>query len=174
MKCLTDIITAAEMIKKRDPAAHSLLEIFMTYSGFHALAYYRAAHWFYRHNFYLLAALISHSGKMTTGIEIHPGAKIGKFLFIDHGNGVVIGQTAVIGDNVTIMHNVTLGSRKQMNNRRHPIVGNNVFIGAGAQLLGPITIGAKAKIGAGTIVLIDVPEGATIVGNPGHLVTRKK
>ncbi|ANK60542.1 MULTISPECIES: serine O-acetyltransferase EpsC [Loigolactobacillus] len=168
------MFTAAKAIQQRDPAAHSVWEVILTYSGFHALAFYRLAHWFQQHSHHLLAALIAHWGKRVTGVEIHPAAQIGRQVFIDHGTGVVIGETAVIGDRVTILHNVTLGSRHLQAGRRHPVVANDVLIGAGAQLLGAIQIGAHVKIGAGTIVLTDVPAYTTIVGNPGKPVEQQR
>lgn len=161
---------AARYIVKQDPAAKSVWEVILTYSGFHALGIHRIAHWLYRHHRYLSASLVAHLSKVMTGVEIHPGAKIGKHVFIDHGLGVVIGETAVVGDYVTILHGVTLGSRKAQSGRRHPVVGNHVFIGANAMLLGNITVGAQVKIGAGTVVLNDVPSSSTVVGNPGHIV----
>lgn len=173
MSHLKNIIEAAGMIQKRDPAAHSIWEVLLTYPGFHALAYHQLANFLYRRRHYLLAVIIAHWGKRATGVDIHPGASIGKFLFIDHGNGVVIGETTIIGNQVTILHNVTLGSRKATDGRRHPKIEDGVFIGAGAQILGPVVIGQRAKVGAGTVVLNDVPDGATVVGNPGRIINKK-
>lgn len=164
------MFAAAKYIVNQDPAAKSVWEVILTYSGFHALGYYRVAHWLYRHHRYLLAALIAHLGKVMTDVEIHPGAQIGHHVFIDHGHGVVIGETAIVGNYVTILHGVTLGSRKTEGGRRHPYVANHVFIGANALLLGRINVGVRAKIGAGTVVLHDIPADATVVGNPGRIV----
>lgn len=160
------MFSAAKYIVNNDPAARNIWEVMLTYSGFHALAYYRVSHWLYQRQDYLLAAIVAHLGKRTSGVEIHPGAQIGKHVFIDHGMGVVIGETAVIGDFVTILHGVTLGSRRTVAGKRHPQVGNHVLIGANAMLLGPIEIGAFAKIGAGSVVLDDVVSNTTVVGNP--------
>lgn len=170
---LTNIYNAAKYIQKVDPAASSAWEVILTYAGFHALGWYRVSHWFYQHHFRLIAAILSNFGKFFTKVEIHPGARIGKHVFIDHGYGTVIGETAVVGDYVTILHGVTLGSRRpdaDINQPRHPWVGDHVFIGAHAQLLGNIHVGDHAKIGASTTVLHDVPAGRTVVGNPGRLV----
>lgn len=172
-KTRSQMFAAAKNIYERDPAAHSMWEVLLTYSGFHALAFYRLAHYFYVRQHYLLAAFVAHWGKRATGVEIHPAAKIGKHLFIDHGTGIVIGQTAVIGDEVTILHNVTLGSRHpRSSGPRHPQIADHVFIGAGAQILGRIYIGEYAKIGAGAIVLQDVPAYTTAVGNPARLLLK--
>ncbi|AWW98888.1 serine O-acetyltransferase [Oenococcus oeni] len=164
------MFTAAKFIQQHDPAAPGIWEILLTYSGFHAVGFYRIAHYFWQHKHRLLAMLISHWGKKATGVEIHPAAVIGKNLFIDHGLGVVIGETAVIGNQVTILQNVTLGSRRPIPGLRHPHIADNVFIGANAQILGAIKIGEYAKIGAGSVVLNNVPAHRTIVGNPGRLV----
>jgi len=165
------IIEEAKNILKKDPAAKSLLEVILLYPGLHALIYHRIAHWFYVRKHFVIARWISQFARHRTGIEIHPGAKIGKGLFIDHGMGVVIGETAEIGDNVTIFHGVTLGGTgKEKNVKRHPTVGDNVVIGAGAKILGPIKIGNNAKIGANSVVLKDVPPYGTVVGIPGKVV----
>ncbi len=160
----------------RDPAARSKLEVILAYPGFHAVVWYRLARWFWRRKFYLLGRVISHIGRMLTGIEIHPGATIGKGFFIDHGLGVVIGETAEIGDNVTLYHDVTLGgiapsvdSDSQRQRKRHPTLGNDVIVGSGAQILGPITIGDGARVGANSVALMDVPPGATVVGIPAKI-----
>lgn len=155
----------------RDPAARSKLEIALCYPGFHALLVYRGANWLWKRNFKLIARVISHIGRILTGIEIHPGARIGDRFFIDHGMGVVIGETASIGNNVTIYHDVTLGGTSWEKGVRHPQVGDDVIIGAGAQLLGPIHIGAGARIGSNAVVVRDVPAGATMVGVPAREVT---
>lgn len=165
------IIEEAKNILKKDPAAKSLLEVILLYPGLHALIYHRIAHWFYVRKHFVIARWISQFARHRTGIEIHPGAKIGKGLFIDHGMGVVIGETAEIGNNVTIFHGVTLGGTgKEKNVKRHPTVGDNVVIGAGAKILGPIKIGNNAKIGANSVILKDVPPYGTVVGIPGKVV----
>jgi len=165
------IIEEAKNILKKDPAAKSLLEVILLYPGLHALIYHRIAHWFYVRKHFVIARWISQFARHRTGIEIHPGAKIGKGLFIDHGMGVVIGETAEIGNNVTIFHGVTLGGTgKEKDVKRHPTVGDNVVIGAGAKVLGPIKIGNNAKIGANAVVLKDVPPYATVVGIPAKVV----
>lgn len=154
----------AKNIQEKDPAANNIFYVILLYQGFHALVLYRISHFFYNYKLYFIARLISHISRFLTGIEIHPGAKIGKRLFIDHGSGVVIGQTATIGDNCTIYHGVTLGGTGKDTLKRHPDIGNNVFIGCGAKILGPIHIGNSVKIGANAIVLKDVPDNTTIVG----------
>lgn len=155
-----------ENVMKNDPAARTKLEVLLLYQSIHVLIFYRIAHGLYKIKLFFLARLVSQLGRFFTGIEIHPGAKIGKGLFIDHGMGVVIGETAEIGDNVTIYHGVTLGGTGKENGKRHPTVGNNVIIGCGAKILGPISIGDGAKIGANSVVLKDVPKGKTVVGIP--------
>jgi len=159
-------------IKLRDPAARNNLQIILTYPGVKALINYKIAHFFWKIHFKLLAELITYHTRKKYSIEIHPGAQIGKNLFIDHGTGVVIGETSIIGDNVTIYHGVTLGGRGLVHGKRHPTVGDNVIIGANAQLLGNITIGDNARIGANATVLYDVLENQTIVGE--HRVVEKK
>ena len=154
-----------ERIMKNDPAARSSIEVLL-YPTIHALIAYRVSHYLYKKNIFLLARLISQVSRFFTGIEIHPGAKIGKGLVIDHGMGVVIGETAEIGDDVLIYHGVTLGGTGKDKGKRHPTVGNNVVIGAGAKVLGPIYVGSNAKIGANSVVLKEVPNGATAVGIP--------
>lgn len=156
-----------ESVMKNDPAARSKIEVLLLYQSIHVLIFYRIANRLYRFKLFFLARLISQLGRFFTGIEIHPGAKIGKGLFIDHGMGVVIGETAEIGDNVIIYHGVTLGGTGKEKGKRHPTVGNNVIIGCGAKVLGPINIGDEAKIGANAVVLKDVPQGKTVVGIPG-------
>lgn len=153
-----------------DPAAKSAFEIVLTYNGFHALVLYRIAHFFHIRNFRLIARIISSLGRFFTGIEIHPGAKIGYGVFIDHGTGVVIGETAEIGNNVTIYQGATLGGTGKDSGKRHPTLENGVMVSAGAKILGPINIGRNAKIGAGSVVLQDVPPNATVVGVPGVVV----
>lgn len=162
--------TDLEAVMTRDPAATSKLSVFFTYSGFKAIRRHRRANWFYRHGMQGLARFISQRTKKKTGVEIHPGATIGEGVFIDHGMGVVIGETAEIGNNVTIYQGVTLGGTGKQKGKRHPTVGNNVMIGAGAKVLGAIHIGNDAKIGAGSVVLKDVPPHSTVVGVPGRAV----
>lgn len=151
-------------IKQRDPSARNSLEILLLYSGVHALIRHRIAHFFYKIKLKFIARLISTVGRRRTGIEIHPAAKIGKNLFIDHGIGVVIGETAVVGNNCTIYQGVTLGGTGKEHNKRHPTLGDNVIVGAGAKVLGNITIGNNVKIGANSVVLKDVPDNCTVVG----------
>jgi len=164
-------------IKKRDPAARSLLGIVLTYPGVKAVFIYRLASFFHIAGFSLLARIISQAARFFTGIEIHPGAKIGKNLFIDHGMGVVIGETSEIGNNVTIYHAVTLGgispsvdSERQRHEKRHPTIGDNVVIGSGAQIIGPVKVGNGARIAANAVVVKDVPDDATMVGVPAKVV----
>lgn len=161
-----------QVIFERDPAAKSILEVLLTYPGLHAILFHRIAHWFYRKKFYLIARIISQFSRFLTGIEIHPGAKIGEGLFIDHGAGVVIGETAEIGDNVTIYQGVTLGGTGKEKGKRHPTIGNNVVISSGAKVLGSFTVGDNVKIGAGSVVLKPVPPNCTVVGVPGKVVVR--
>ncbi|MDO8885976.1 serine O-acetyltransferase [Candidatus Oleimmundimicrobium sp.] len=159
-----------QAVKDRDPAARSVLEIFLTYPGFHALRFHRVAHWFYLRNLKLIARLISHLSRFLTGVEIHPGAKIGRSFFIDHGMGVVIGETTEIGDNVTLYQGVTLGGIGKEKGKRHPTIGNNVVIGVGATVLGSITIDDNSVIGGGAVVINSVPPNSTVVGVPGRVV----
>lgn len=159
-------------VLENDPAAKSKLEVFLLYPTIHALIAYRMAHYLYKHRFFILARLISQIARFFTGIEIHPGATIGKGLFIDHGMGVVIGETAEIGDDVMIYHGVTLGGTGKDKGKRHPTVENNVIIGAGAKVLGPIVIGEGAKIGANSVVVKDVPSNATAVGTPAKNIVK--
>ena len=156
--------------RARDPAARSRLEVYFLYSGFKAVRAYRKANWFYRHNMKFMARYISQRARHKTGIEIHPGATIGKGLFIDHGMGVVIGETAEIGDNCTLYQNVTLGGTGKDHGKRHPTLGNNVLVGAGAKILGPFRIGDNARVAAGAVVLNEVPDNATAVGVPARIV----
>jgi serine O-acetyltransferase len=157
---------------ERDPAARSYLEVLLCYPGLHALWGHRFNHWLWRHGLRFLARFHSQWVRFWTGIEIHPGARIGHRLFIDHGLGVVIGETAIVGDDVTIYQGVTLGGTGKEKGKRHPTIGNNVSIGSGAKLLGNITIGENCRVGAGSVVLRDVPANSTIVGVPGHIVLR--
>ena len=160
-----------QVIRERDPAIKSNMEVFL-YPSFKVMMHYRIAHKLYLKKHFFLARYISQRGVRKTGIEIHPGARIGKGLFIDHGNGVIIGETAVIGDNVTIYQGVTLGGTGKEHGKRHPTVEDNVMISAGAKVLGSFTIGANSKIGAGSVVLSEVPPGSTVVGVPGRVVRR--
>ncbi len=159
------------IIRERDPAIHSSMEVFL-YPSFKAMMHYRIAHRLYQKNHFFLARYVSQRGARRTGIEIHPGAQIGRGLFIDHGNGVIIGETTVIGDNVTLYQGVTLGGTGKEHGKRHPTVGNNVMISAGAKVLGSFTIGDNSKIGAGSVVLSEVPPNSTVVGVPGRVVKR--
>lgn len=159
-----------DSIIERDPAARSRLEVYFLYSGFKAVRSYRKSNWFFRHNMKFIARFISQRARHKTGIEIHPGAKIGKGLFIDHGMGVVIGETAEIGDNCTIYQNVTLGGTGKEQGKRHPTLGNNVLVGSGAKVLGPFRVGDNARIAAGAVVLTEVPDNATAVGVPARIV----
>ena len=159
-----------DTIMERDPAARSRAEVYFLYAGFKAVRSYRHANWFYRRGHTFIARWISQRARRKTGIEIHPGATIGKGLFIDHGMGVVIGETAEIGDNCTIYQNVTLGGTGKDTGKRHPTLGDNVLIGAGAKVLGPFTIGSNARVAAGAVVLEEVPENATAVGVPAKIV----
>ncbi|MGA8026662.1 MAG: serine O-acetyltransferase [Bryobacteraceae bacterium] len=159
-----------QAIKREDPAAKSSLEILLCYSGLHAVLFHRVAHWFYRRKSYVLARLISQWSRFLTGIEIHPGAKIGERLFIDHGTGVVIGETAELGDDVLLYQGVTLGGTGNECGKRHPTLGNRVVVGTGAKILGNITLGNGVKVGAGSVVVHSVPAGSTVVGIPGRVV----
>jgi len=159
-----------DTVLREDPAANSALEILLCYPGVHAILLHRLAHWLNRHGWGLTARLVSQFARWLTGIEIHPGAKIGRRFFIDHGMGVVIGETAEIGDDVLIYQGVTLGGTGKDKGKRHPTVKNNVVIGAGAKVLGAITIQDNVKIGAGSVVVKSVPEGSTVVGIPGKIV----
>lgn len=158
---------------KNDPAARNKIEVFLLYPCIHALIHHRISHFLYKRKFFFLARVISQLSRFFTGIEIHPGATIGKGLFIDHGMGVVIGETAEIGDNVTLYHGVTLGGTGKDTGKRHPTVGNNVTIGSGAKILGPITIGDGVKVGANSVVLKDVPANCTAVGIPAKIIYKK-
>jgi len=156
----------------RDPAAKSVLEILLCYSGLHALWFYRLNHWLWNHRMRLLSRWLSQVARLLTGIEIHPAAQIGRRLFIDHGMGVVIGETTVIGDDVTLYQGVTLGGTGKEKGKRHPTIGNSVVVGAGARILGNIRVGDNSRVGAGSVVLRDVPDNSTIVGVPGHVILR--
>lgn len=159
-------------ILERDPAAQSVLEVVLCYSGLHAVVFHRFNHWLWEHRLRLLARWLSQWARLLTGIEIHPGAQIGRRLFIDHGMGVVIGETSIVGDDVTLFQDVTLGGTGKEKGKRHPTIGNHVVIGAGARVLGNILVGDNSRVGAGSVVLRDVPDNSTIVGVPGHIVLR--
>ena len=159
-----------QTVFSKDPAARSTLEVLLCYPGMHAIWYHRLSHWFWVRGFRLTGRLISHYARGRTGIEIHPGATIGRRFFIDHGMGVVIGETAEIGEDVLMYHGVTLGGVSLEKKKRHPTIGNNVVIGAGAAILGPFLVGDGAKIGAGSVVVKAVPPGGTVVGIPGKIV----
>ncbi len=161
-------------IFERDPAARSIVEVIFCYPGFHAILIYRLANWFWRKKFYFIGRLLSHIGRFLTGIEIHPGATIGKRFFIDHGMGVVIGETAEVGDDVTLYHGVTLGGVSLNKGKRHPTLGNNVIVGSGAKILGPFRVGDNSKIGSNSVVVKEVPDNSTVVGIPGRIVTDVK
>ena len=160
-------------IMKQDPAARNFLEVILLYPSIHCLIFYRISHLFYKNRFFFIARFVSQLARFLTGIEIHPGAKIGKGLFIDHGIGVVIGETTEIGDNVIIYHGVTLGGTGKCCGKRHPTIGDNVIIGAGAKVLGPINIGNNSKIGANSVVLKNIPDNTTAVGIPSKNIERK-
>ena len=159
-------------IRERDPAARSGVEVFLLYSGLHAVIWYRIAHWFFKHHLFFIARLLSQTAKWLTGIEIHPGATIGKGLLIDHGSGVVIGETAEIGDNCTIYQGVTLGGTGKDKGKRHPTLGDNVMVGSGAKILGPFKVGSNYKIAANAVVQEEIPENCTAVGVPARIVRR--
>jgi len=172
MGIISNIQEEIRVIRERDPAIHSSMEVFL-YPSFKVMLHYRLAHRLYQKKHYFWARWISQRGVRKTGIEIHPGAQIGKGFFIDHGNGVIIGETTIIGDNVTLYQGVTLGGTGKEHGKRHPTIGDNVMISAGAKVLGSFTIGANSKIGAGSVVLSEVPPDSTVVGVPGRVVKRK-
>ena len=171
MGLISNLKEEIRVIRERDPAIHSSMEVFL-YPSFKVMLHYRLAHKLYLKKHYFLARYISQQGVRKTGIEIHPGAQIGKGFFIDHGNGVIIGETTIIGDNVTLYQGVTLGGTGKEHGKRHPTIGNNVMISAGAKVLGSFTIGDNSKIGAGSVVLSEVPPNSTVVGVPGRVVKR--
>lgn len=154
----------------RDPAARGFWEVFFTYPGFHAITWHRFAHFLWKKRFYFFARVLSQISRFLTGVEIHPGAKLGRRFFIDHGMGVVIGETAEVGDDVTIYHGVTLGGTSLKKEKRHPTIGNSVVIGAGAKVLGPFRVGDRVRIGSNSVVLKEVPDDSTVVGVPGKIV----
>src|ERR1700675_980776 len=160
-------------VMERDPAAKSRLEVFLCYSGLHAVWFYRINHWLWNHGLFLIGRFLSQIVRFLTAIEIHPGAKIGRRLFIDHGVGVVIGETAVVGDDVTLYQGVTLGGTGKEHGKRHPTIEDGVVAGSGAKILGNITVGKNCRIGAGSVVLRSVPEDSTVVGVPGHIIFRE-
>jgi serine O-acetyltransferase len=168
--CMREDIAA---VLESDPAAKSGLEVVLLYSGLHALWGYRVHHWLWIHGWRFMARALSQWARLITGIEIHPGAEIGHRFFVDHGMGVVIGETTIIGDDVTLYQGVTLGGTGKETGKRHPTLRNNVVIGAGARVLGNITIGENSRVGAGSVVLRDVPDNSTVVGVPGHIVLRQ-
>jgi serine O-acetyltransferase len=170
MPKVTQIAQDLQAVFERDPAATSRLEVFLTYSGFHALLAYRISHWLWKRKLPFFPRLISQIARWLTGVEIHPGATIGTGFFIDHGMGVVIGETTEIGDYVTLFQGVTLGGTGKERGKRHPTLGNHVVVGAGAKVLGGIRIGDNVKVGANAVVLRSVPANSTVVGNPGRIV----
>lgn len=159
-------------IKSRDPAARNKAEIFFLYSGLHAVIWYRISHWFFKRKLKFIARGISQFARFLTGIEIHPGAEIGRGLFIDHGNGVVIGETSIVGDNCTIYQGVTLGGTGKDTGKRHPTLGDNVLVGSGAKILGPFKVGDNSRIAANAVVLEEVPDNSTAVGVPARIVRK--
>lgn len=159
-----------EVVFERDPAARSMWEVLLCYPGLHAIWLHRISHWLYKNDFIVLPRMISNLGRFLTGIEIHPGATIGKGLFIDHGTGIVIGETAEVGDNVTLYQGVTLGGTGKEKGKRHPTIGDNVVVASGAKVLGSFSVGENSKIGAGSVVLKEVPPNSTVVGIPGQVV----
>ena len=167
------LLEDARNIQRKDPAARSVLEVILLYPGFHILVYHRIAHWLYEHGHFFLARWVSQHGRHKTGIEIHPGARIGRCLFIDHGMGIVFGETTVIGDNCTIYHGVTLGGTGKDTGKRHPTIGNNVLVGSGAKVLGPFKVGDNSRVAANAVVLREIPEDSTAVGAPARIVRQK-
>src|SRR5215813_8840677 len=162
-----------QAVFERDPAVRSKWDVVFAYPGFHAVLFHRLAHWLWDYGWTTLARVVSHCSRFLTGIEIHPGARIGRRLFIDHGMGVVIGETSIVGDDVTLYQGVTLGGTGKEHGKRHPTVEDNVVVGGGAKILGNIVVGKNCRIGAGSVVLRNVPDNATVVGVPGHIVFRE-
>ncbi len=173
MNVFSQLMADARNIREKDPAAASLAQVLLLYPGFHVLVFHRVAHWLHRRGHGFAARLVSQWARGFTGIEIHPAARIGRGLFIDHGMGVVIGETVEIGDNCTIYHGVTLGGTGKHTGKRHPTVGDNVLIGAGSQILGPVLIGDNVRLGAGSVVLADIPADSTAIGCPARVVRRR-
>lgn len=172
LRCYKEVSDDIAVIKERDPAARSTAEILLLYSGLHAILAYRISHYLYKNDLHFAARYVSQKARHMTGIEIHPGAKIGKGVFIDHGSGVVIGETAVVGDNCTLYQGVTLGGTGKDTGKRHPTLGDNVMVGAGAKVLGPFTVGSNSKIAANAVVLEPIPPNSTAVGIPARIVKR--
>jgi len=170
---ISDIAYDIRAILERDPAARNGFEVFFLYPGIHAVIWHKISHFFYRHKLKFIARAISQTARFFTGIEIHPGAQIGRGLFIDHGMGVIIGETTIIGNDCTIYQGVTLGGTGKETGKRHPTLGNNVMVGSGAKVLGPFKVGDNSKIAAGAVVLSEVPENSTCVGVPATIVKRK-
>jgi serine O-acetyltransferase len=160
-------------VREHDPAAKSRLEVFLCYSGLHAVWFYRINHWLWNHKLFLLGRWLSQVARLLTGIEIHPAAQVGRRVFIDHGMGVVIGETAIVGDDVTLYQGVTLGGTGKEQGKRHPTIEDGVVVGSGAKILGNITVGKNSRIGAGSVVLRNVPNDSTVVGVPGHIIFRE-
>lgn len=174
-RCIKELYLDAKNVREKDPACTSVFEVFLLYPGFQAIVMHRLSNWLYRIHLKFISKILARIARFITGIEIHPAAKIGNRLFIDHGMGVVIGETAEVGDNCIIYHQVTLGGTGKDTGKRHPTIGNNVMVGAGAKLLGPIYIADRVKIGALTVVLKSCyNEGTTIVGNPGREVNKEQ
>lgn len=169
-RCIGEVRDDVKAVKERDPAARSSFEVLLTYSGLHAVLVYRVSHSLYKHKCYVSARALSQAARFLTGIEIHPGATIGKGLFIDHGSGVVIGETAEIGDNCTLYQGVTLGGTGKDSGKRHPTLGNNVMIGCGAKVLGPFKVGDNSKVASNAVVLKEIPPNCTAVGIPARVV----
>lgn len=174
MKIFKELYEDAKNIQRKDPAANNILYVIFLYQGFHAIVFHRIAHFFYKLKLLFIARLISQLARHITGIEIHPGAQIGRKLFIDHGMGIVIGETTRIGNDCTIYHGVTLGGTGKDKKKRHPDIGNNVMIGCGAKVLGPIKIGDNVKIGANSVVLKNIESDSTVVGIPGVVVRKRE
>jgi len=173
MHLLAHIREDVTTVLERDPAARSRLEVFLCYSGLHAIWFHRINHWFWDHRFFLTARFLSQISRFLTAVEIHPGAQLGRRFFIDHALAVVIGETAVVGDDVTLYQGVTLGGTGKEHGKRHPTLLDNVVVGSGAKILGNITVGRNCRIGAGSVVLRNVPDDSTVVGVPGHIVFRQ-
>jgi serine O-acetyltransferase len=170
---LASIREDVAMVMEHDPAAKSLVEVLLCYSGLHAVWFYRVNHWLWKHRLFLLGRWLSQVARLFTGIEIHPGAEIGRRLFIDHGMGVVVGETAIVGNDVTLYQDVTLGGTGKERGKRHPTIEDNVVVGGGARILGNIVVGKNCRIGAGSVVLRSVPADSTVVGVPGHIIFRE-